>query len=108
MFPNKEDPYDAVWHGKLAFHEVGNGDYLAIDLSKPGREPVVYLGHDDGEGHGVEMANNFKEFVLVSSRLGCVGGEDWQWLPFFEKGNSFISADCENARNFRDVLGINA
>lgn len=107
-FPNKEDPYDVVWHDKLAFHEVGNGDYLAIDLKDPNREPVVYLSHDDGEGHGVELAENFKEFLFVTSRLGCVGGEDWQLLPFIEKGRSVINADCTNAKKFREVLGVQA
>lgn len=107
VFPNKEDPYDVVWHDKLAFHEVGNGDYLAIDLSTPGQEPVVYLSHDDGEGHGFEMAKNFKEFVFLSSRLGCVGAEDWQWLPFVQQDTPFINPDCKNANNFREVLGIN-
>lgn len=105
-FPNKEDPYDAIWHDKLAFHEVGNGDYLAIDLSKPGYEPIVYLSHDDGEGHGIELAENFKEFVFITSRLGCVGGEDWQLLPFISKDKPYMDADCENAVKFREVLGV--
>lgn len=107
-FPNKEDPYDVVWHDKLAFHEVGNGDYLAIDLKDPTREPVVYLSHDDSEGHGVELADNFKEFLFVTSRLGCVGGEDWQILPFIEKGKSFINADCANAKKLREALCVQA
>ena len=108
VFPNKEDPYDIVWHDKLAFHEVGNGDYLAIDLSRAGREPVVYLSHDDGEGHGVEMAKNFKEYVFSSSRLGCVGGEDWQWLPFITEGTPFIDPNSENANKFREELRVKA
>jgi len=106
VFPNQEDPYDSVWHNKLAFHEVGNGDYLAIDLSQGEKQPVVYLSHDDGEGHGVEMSPNFIEFLFVSSKLGCVGAEDWQWLPFVEKGASYINSDCQNAKNFREELGV--
>lgn len=108
VFPNKEDPYDLVWHDKLAFNEVGNGDYLAIDLSQPDCEPVVYLSHDDGEGHGVELAKDFKEFVLLSSRLGCVGAEDWQWLPFIDKESPFLNPDCENAKQFREALSVKA
>jgi hypothetical protein len=108
VFPNKDDPYDKVWHNKLAFHEVGNGDYLAIDLAQPAHEPVVYLSHDDGEGHGVELAKNFKEFVFLTSRLGCVGGEDWQWLPFIDKDSGFINPDCKNANKFRAVLSVKA
>jgi hypothetical protein len=108
VFPNKDDPYDIVWHDKLAFHEVGNGDYLAIDLSLAGQEPVVYLSHDNSEGHGVEMAKNFKEFVFLSSRLGCVGAEDWQWIPFVTDGLQFINPDCENAIKFREALSVKA
>ncbi|MRJ44239.1 SMI1/KNR4 family protein [Idiomarina loihiensis] len=107
-FPNKEDPYDVVWHNKLAFHEVGNGDYLAIDLSSSGSESVVYLSHDEGDGHGVELAKNFKDFVCESSLIGCVGGEDWQQLPFIENGKKHIDGNCVNAIRFRKVLGVKA
>ena len=79
-FSDAKDPYDAIWHETLVFHEVGNGDYLAIDLKAPNRQPVVYLSHDDGDGHGVELAENFQEFVFTTSRIGCVGAEDWQML----------------------------
>ena len=68
----------------------------------------MYLSHDDGEGHGVEMAKDFKEFVFVSSRLGCPGAEDWQWLPFIEEGKQFINPDCANAKKFREALGVKA
>jgi hypothetical protein len=61
-----------------------------------------------GEGHGVEMARNFKEFVFLSSRLGCVGAEDWQWLPFIEKDTPFINPDCENSIKFREALDVKA
>ncbi len=106
VFPNREDPYDAVWHDKLTFHDVGNGDYFAIDLSQPGKEPVVYLSHDDGEGHGVELAPNFKEYVLLSSRLGSVGGEDWQWLPFIDENRQYLNPASKNAMLFKEALGI--
>ena len=107
-FPNKEDPYDVVWHNKLAFHEVGNGDFLAIDISSPEAESVVYLSHDDGEGHGVKLAKNFKDFVFESSLIGCVGGEDWQQLPFIEDSKKYINGNSANAIRLRESLGINA
>ena len=32
--------------------EVGNGDFIAFDLKEyPQKAPIVYLSHDDGEGH---------------------------------------------------------
>lgn len=32
VFPNVSDPFEAVWHGKLAFQRDGYGNYLALDL----------------------------------------------------------------------------
>lgn len=32
VFSNPGNEYDAVWHNKLAFSDVGNGDYLAFDI----------------------------------------------------------------------------
>lgn len=46
------DDYDKVWYRKLPFLEVGKGDFVAIDIGSDDAEPVVYLSHDDGEGHG--------------------------------------------------------
>lgn len=108
VFPNKDDAYDVIWHNKIAFHEVGNGDYLAIDISQADKEPIVYLSHDDGAGHGVELARNFKDFLFLTSRLACVGGEDWQWLAFMENGKPYLNPDCQNALNFRAALGFDA
>jgi len=106
VFPNRNDPYDVIWHDKLAFHEVGNGDYLAIDLSRSGYQPVVYLSHGDGVGHGLELAKNFQEFVFCTSRLGCVGGEDWQLLPFLNVSGEYVDPEIENANIFRNALGV--
>ncbi|MBO9701771.1 MAG: hypothetical protein J7604_16310 [Sporocytophaga sp.] len=50
---------------------------------------IVYLGHDDGEGHGYIMANSFSDLLNKWTKLGCVGGEDWQWLPL-----STFSINC--------------
>jgi hypothetical protein len=106
VFPNPEDKYDVVWHNKLAFCEVGNGDYLAFEISNSDDAPIVYLSHDDGEGHGYKIANNFIEFIDNWSRLGFVGSEDWQWLPFTTSPDSGIVADGEAAKWFRNWLGL--
>lgn len=42
---------------------MGNGDYLAFDLNHSNDAPIVYLSHDDGDGHGYKIANNFIEFI---------------------------------------------
>ncbi len=106
VFPNPDDEYDAVWYNKLAFCEVGNGDYLAFDMKDDTDAPIVYLSHDDGEGHGYKIANNFIEFIDNWSKLGFVGCEDWQWLPFTTSSNSGIVADGEAAKRFRSWLEL--
>jgi len=98
VFPNPEDEYDKVWHNKLVFQEVGNGDYLSIDLTDLNFGKIIYLSHDDGEGHGCIMANSFTELLTNWTKLGCVGGEDWQWLPFCENKISGINPNGENAK----------
>lgn len=106
IFSDESDPYDAVWHNKLAFHEVGNGDYLAIDLKAPDNQSIIYLSHNNGKGHGKEIAKDFKEFVILTSQLGCVGSEDWQWLPFLEEDRPYINPNSKNAVEFRNRLNV--
>lgn len=106
VFPNPSDPYDSVWHNKLAFQEVGNGDYLAIDLALSTYEQIVYLSHDDGEGHGYVLAEDFRELLKRWVPLACPGGEDWQWLPFTNDRTTPIDPVCENAKAWRDLLSI--
>ena len=33
-YPNYDNPYDKIFHNKLVFQELDNGDLLAIDLEK--------------------------------------------------------------------------
>nr|WP_240440594.1 SMI1/KNR4 family protein [Bacillus cereus] len=107
FFSNLDDEYDVVWHNKLAFCEVGNGDYLAFDMKDDIDAPIIYLSHDDGEGHGYKIANNFIEFIENWSRVAFVGCEDWQWLPFTTSFESGINPDDEPAKKFRNCLGLN-
>lgn len=107
VFPNPEDSYESVWHEKLAFIEVGNGDYFAFDLSIPNDPPVVYLSHDDGEGHGYILGNNFIDFFNKWTQIGCVGCEDWQLLPFIKDIKSGIDPSSNNAITWRTWLNVN-
>ena len=50
-FPNPDDPYDRVWHRKLGWYTVTNGDSISFDTEHR-RDPVVYLSHEEGDGHG--------------------------------------------------------
>jgi hypothetical protein len=105
-FSDPSNRYDAVWHNKLAFHEVPNGDYFAFDLSVPDRAPVVYLSHDDGNGHGYELGADFIDFVDRYSRLGAPGSEDWRWLPFTSGPKSLLDPDGEAAKRWREWFGL--
>lgn len=106
VFDNPDDPYDRVWHDKLAFHEVGNGDYISLDLRPDTHGQVVYLSHDDGDGHGQVLADSFADWIERWVPLACTGGEDWQWLPFTSPSDPRIDPRSENARAWRTLLAI--
>lgn len=106
VFPNIDNEYDKVWHNKFVFQEVGNGDYLSIDLDPNNYGKIVYLSHDDGEGHGYIMANSFTDLLSNWTKLGCVGGEDWQWLPFCKNQTAGIDPNCENAKLWYNTIGL--
>ncbi|WP_339056050.1 SMI1/KNR4 family protein [Fusobacterium animalis] len=102
-FPDYNNEYDKVWHNKLAFYKVANGDYFAIELEKEDYGKIVYLSHDGGDGHGHYLADNFKELLNNWSKVGCVGGDDWQWEPFYTEGKG-IDPECENAKLWREYI----
>lgn len=102
VFPNPDDSYDQIWHNKFPFMEVGNGDLLAFNE----QEQIIYLSHDDGEGHGYVLANSFNDLLDNWSKLGCPGAEDWQWIPFTNEMKTPIDPDCENAIKWKSLIGI--
>ena len=106
VFPDPAGAYDRVWHDKLGFADVGNGDVIAFDLDADANGAVVYLSHDDGEGHGYRMAANFSALLACWVPLACVGGEDWQWLPFTSSPTSGIDPNSPNGRLWRETIGI--
>ena len=105
VYPNSDKEYDCVWHNKMSFFQVGNGDYIAIELEPENYGKVVYLSHDGSENHGLYIADNFKEFLMNYAAVGCTGGEDWQWEPFYTKGKG-IDPTSKNAKTWYKVLGI--
>ena len=106
VYPNSDKEYDRVWHNKISFFQVGNGDYIAIELEPENYGKVVYLSHDGSDNHGLYIADNFKEFLMNYAAVGCTGGEDWQWEPFYTKGKG-IDPTSKNAKTWYKVLGIN-
>jgi cell wall assembly regulator SMI1 len=105
-FPDPDNAYDRVWHDKLAFQEVGNGDLIAIDLRADTAGKVVYLSHDDGEGHGRVLAPSFRDLIDRWVPLACAGGEDWQWMQFLREDGTGLDPAGDNARAWRTLLNI--
>lgn len=104
-FPDPDDEYERVWHNKLAFAEVSNGDMLALDLSLA-EAPVVYLSHDGGEGHGYRLGADFADYINRSTLLGCPGAEDWQMLPFLASPIALLDPYGSNAELWRGIFGL--
>jgi hypothetical protein len=101
-FPEADDPYCSVWHGKYPLLHVGNDDRIALD----GDGRVVYLSHDEGEGHGYVLGRDVFEFLDAWTRLGCPGPEDWQWLPFVAAAGEGLDPDSESGLAWRAWFGI--
>lgn len=102
VFPNPDDPYDKVWHDKTPFLAAPNGDIIALDTA----EQVIYLSHEDGEGHGLVLGSNLLSFLVSWSALGCPGPEAWQWLPFWSESEGGLHADGPTATEWRSWFGL--
>ncbi len=107
-FSNPDDPYDAVWHHKLGLSHVPNGDVIAVDLDPGQYGAIVYLSHDDGEGHGYVLAGSLGELLDRWVPLACPGPEDWQWLPFVPYDFGPIDPAGENGAAWRQLIGLSA
>lgn len=104
-FTNPGDPYDAIWYGKLGFLEAPNGDMHAIDLVSPGGA-VVYLSHDDGEGHGYTLGHDFEDYMDRMLSLGFPGPEEWKLTPFIESPKSGLVPGSKNGALWRGWFGL--
>ena len=92
---------------KLGFMNVPNGDVIAFDMKESEINPsVVYLSHDDGEGHGYMLGKDFNTYLEQLLLVGACGNEDWQMLPFCLDAQSEIVSDCENAKEYRKLIGL--
>lgn len=104
-FSDPGDAYGGVFHGKLGLIAVGNGDVIACDLHD-GQEDhrIVYLSHDDGEGHGRVLGRSFGDFLERWAAVGLCGPEDWQWLPFIGGAEAGLDPACPNAAAYRRLV----
>lgn len=50
------------------------------------------------------MANSLQEFLEEYTKIGCVGGEDWQWEAFTNDHKTPIDSNCENAKKWLGIM----
>jgi hypothetical protein len=106
-FSNPSDPFDAVWQRKLvAIQQDGYGNLLALDISQSPEGPVVYLAHEPDPAHGYRLGSDFFDFMDRWSQVGCAGPHSWGWLPFTTGPLSLIDPNSQNARIWREWLGL--
>ena len=96
-----------LWTHSLPFFNIGNGDALAFDLSKPCDDPpILYLCHDD-TASGV-IAPNFDAFLHAWERL-CYIGPEWWLLDHFLEGRGQtkrLNFEGERAKRLRSLFGV--
>lgn len=103
-----DDEYDRVWHNKLGFMTVPNGDVIAFDLlDNEEDKKVVYLSHEGDDSHGWILGDNFASYLEKLILVGGCGNEDWQMIPFCRDCTSGIDPFCENAKHYREIIGFN-
>ena len=97
----------ALWENKIAFYTMANGDFLAVDVSVPGHEPVVYLNHEGEEDcDGYALGADFDDFLARWTGVGCPGTEEWIMAPFTHDFTKPLDPDCENAVLWRKAVGL--
>ena len=101
-----------LWCQSVPFIAVGNGDYLALDVTKgAGRLPVLYLCHDgDAEDGGdgrtaFEISPSFDQFLADWEALCYVGPEIWLLAPFFaDDGRGALHVEQPKATMWREII----
>jgi cell wall assembly regulator SMI1 len=105
-FADPLNPQHAVWHHKLPFQAVANGDLLALDL-RPGTEAaVVYLSHEGDQEHGYLLGSDFADFLDRWSELGCPGPEAWLLAPFLAGPCALLDPRGPNAIRWKESFGM--
>ena len=96
-------PDEAIWKGKLPFHSIACGDFIAVDQTSGG---VVYLGHELAGSHAHWLGRDFYDFMHRWTALGCP--DDDIWDRFVAKKDSYIDLDHENSKLWCHWFGLPA
>lgn len=83
--PDYDPEYLATFADKLPIVEIGNGDFIAVDLKTA---QMVYLSHEDSDrqAHGRVVADNFTDFITRWSWTCLVWPDYMPEEPFFKSG----------------------
>lgn len=105
VFFDTGDDYSKKWHNKFGIMSLINGDIIAMDLEKQ-VHPIIYLSHDDGEGHGYILGRSFEEYLKSIVEIGGCGTEDEEFLQFCTDNISGIDLKCTNIIQLREKLRL--
>ncbi|WP_220369767.1 SMI1/KNR4 family protein [Paludisphaera rhizosphaerae] len=92
------------WANKFAFQSIANGDFLAIDITESGSQPVVYLSHELGWGHGYRLGPSFGEFIENWTRLGCPCDDIFP--VFVPEPSGYLEPGSARAREWCEWFGL--
>ena len=71
-----------------------------VEMSKEKDEQIT-LGFLD-----IDHFKDFNTYLEQLLLVGACGNEDWQMLPFCLDAQSGIVSDCENAKEYRKLIGL--
>lgn len=93
----------AFWMNSIPIVSMGNGDYLALDISNNLDDPpIIYLSHDDESSI---IAPSFTDFLFHWEKLCYIGPEIWI-IRSFRDENGYINSDSNNAEQLRDIFSL--
>ncbi len=70
------------------------------------RGQIVYLSHDEGDGHGWVLADDIGDLIKRWLPLGFPGGDDFQLEPFTSDWTTMIDPASDTAQMWIALLGI--
>jgi SMI1 / KNR4 family (SUKH-1) len=94
------------WRHTIPFIDVGNGDYVALQVTQdPGTMPVIYLCHDDEERPITLVSPSLDQFLQDWETLHYVGPEIWLLSAFLSNdGLGPLDVEQDNVRQLREIL----
>jgi hypothetical protein len=99
-----------LWHQAIPFLAVGNGDYLALQVSNgTDKQPVLYLSHDAGGGDdertAFEISPSLEQFLADWETLCYVGPEIWLLGEFLaNEGKGLLQVNQPKTNLWREVM----